>query len=261
MDPLARPLRLLLLLAAAAGVASARSVHAEEASPDPAPDDGAVTVLGTGLLRQSRAVIRACVEKVAAVAAGVEIATVRVEETLWGEAPPGDRVRVLTHEAGYFARISTDAVLFLEPMGGGRYACKGVVDLAGDDGPPKLAALRRCLEVEGLPAEKRAAALRSSPSARAMVMVTPEREVPGISASACAQPISRAWCQSIEYSSLSRRPKRSASHMSSPNKVSVPATNSGLRSICSISPPNSSPAAPTGIVPMTTHQARRASGV
>ena len=78
MDPLARPFRLLLLLAAAAGVASARSVHAEEASPDPAPDDGAVTVLGTGLLRQSRAVIRACVEKVAAVAAGVEIATVRV---------------------------------------------------------------------------------------------------------------------------------------------------------------------------------------
>jgi HEAT repeat protein len=120
-----------------------------------------VTVVGTGLLRQSRAVVRACVEKVAAVAAGVEIATVRVEETLWGEAPGGDRVRVLTHEAGYFARISTDAVLFLEPMGGGRYACRGVVDLAGDDGPSKLAALRRCLEVEALPAEKRAAALRA----------------------------------------------------------------------------------------------------
>ncbi len=37
--------------------------------------------------------------------------------------------------------------------------------------------------------EKRAAASRVSPSVRAIVIVTPEREVPGISASACAQPI------------------------------------------------------------------------
>ncbi|HEU4395226.1 MAG TPA: HEAT repeat domain-containing protein [Planctomycetota bacterium] len=162
MSPPPAPPRgaLLCLLAALGASVSGTSVHAQD-SAAAAPDDGAVTVVGTGLLRRSRAVVRACVEKVSTVSVGVEIATAKVEETLWGEAPPGDRVRVLTHEAGYFARVSPDAVLFLDPVGEGRYACRGVVDLIGDAGPAKLAALRRCLEIEALPPEKRGAALRA----------------------------------------------------------------------------------------------------
>ena len=49
--------------------------------------------------------------------------------------------------------------------------------------------------------ENRAAPSRVRPSVRAIVMVTPERDVPGISASACAQPISSASRQPTEYSS------------------------------------------------------------
>src|SRR5688572_16439407 len=162
LSSLHSPLRgaVLCLLAALGASVPAAPALAEDAGAA-APDDGRVTVVGTGLLRQSRAVVRACVEKVSTVSVGVEIATAKVEETLWGAPPEGDRVRVLTHEAGYFARVSPDAVLFLDPVGEGRYACRGVVDLAGDAGPSKLAALRRCFEIEALPPEKRGAALRA----------------------------------------------------------------------------------------------------
>ena len=151
----------LFFLAALSASVTAAPARAEDSGPAAVPDDGAVTVVGTGLLRQSRSVVRASLEKVSTVSVGVEIATAKVEETLWGDAPPGDRVRVLTHEAGYFARVSPDAVLFLDPVGEGRYACRGVVDLAGEAGPAKLAALRRCLEIEALPPEKRGTALRA----------------------------------------------------------------------------------------------------
>ncbi len=109
--------------------------------------------------------------------------------------------------------------------------------------------------------EKRAAASRVSPSVRAIVIVTPEREVPGISASACAQPIRIASRQPTEYSSRAARPKRSAIHMRAPKTASSVATATGLRSFSSISPPKARPTTPTGIVPITMHQARRASGV
>ena len=109
--------------------------------------------------------------------------------------------------------------------------------------------------------ENRAAPKRVSPSARPIVIVTPEREVPGISASACAQPISSASRQPTEYSSRRFAPSQSASHIRIPNTESVPATNSGLRSICSMKSLNSSPTMPTGTVPIRTHQASRPSAV
>ena len=40
--------------------------------------------------------------------------------------------------------------------------------------------------------ENRAAAFRVNPKAKPAVIVTPEREVPGISAMACAHPIKKA---------------------------------------------------------------------
>jgi len=127
-----------------------------------APDDGAVTVLGTGPLRESRAVVRAEVERVAASPSGVEIATVLVKETLWGEAAESPRLRLLTHEPGYFGRLSPEAVFFVDPVGASdRYAVRAVVELEGEAGKARLAALRRCLEVERLPAGDRAAALRA----------------------------------------------------------------------------------------------------
>ena len=54
--------------------------------------------------------------------------------------------------------------------------------------------------------EKRAAADRVSPNARPAVIVTPERDVPGISDSACAQPIITASRQPTLYSSRCWRP-------------------------------------------------------
>ena len=76
--------------------------------------------------------------------------------------------------------------------------------------------------------ENRAAPSRVRPSVRAIVIVTPEREVPGMSASACAQPISSASRQPTEYSSRSRRPKRSASHIRSPNSARVVGDRQGI---------------------------------
>ena len=48
--------------------------------------------------------------------------------------------------------------------------------------------------------EKRAAPERDRPSARPAVIVMPEREVPGMSASACAQPI-RSACGQLRLNS------------------------------------------------------------
>ncbi len=126
------------------------------------PDDGAVTVVGTGALRKARLVVRAFLEKVSMLELGVEMAVVRPAETLWGDAPKRETFRLMTNEPGYFARVSSDAVFFLTPTeGGGRYTCSAVVDLGGPDGEARLAALRRSLEVERRPREERPAAVRA----------------------------------------------------------------------------------------------------
>ena len=62
--------------------------------------------------------------------------------------------------------------------------------------------------------EKRAAASRDKPRNSPAVIVTPERDVPGTSASACAQPITTTSSQPIERSSRCCVPSRSAANSS-----------------------------------------------
>ncbi len=138
-----------------------RPVSGEGAAGD--PGDGAVTVIGTGALRRSKVVVRGALEKVSSLDFGVEMAAVRVEETLWGDAPGKDRIRILSNESGYFSRVSPEAVFFLDPMeGGGRYTCCAVVDGAGSEGAARVAAVRRSLEIERRPRAERAPALRAA---------------------------------------------------------------------------------------------------
>jgi hypothetical protein len=104
---------------------------------------------------------------------------------------------------------------------------------------------------------KRAAASRVSPSASATVIVMPERDVPGTSASAWPMPISRAWPMVRSVSWRLRLPKRSTRYNTMPNTASWNATMNGLRRFSSMKPLNSSPASPTGIVPMPRLNAMR----
>ncbi len=159
-SPAARPSP-ALLLAGMLLLASAPSALAEGGAS--APGDGAVTVLGTGPLRKARVVVRGVLEKVAALEFGVEVATIKVEETLWGESPGKDRIRILSNETGYFARVSPEAIYFVEPMeGGGRFTCHAVVDGVGAEGAARVAAVRRSLDIERRPAAERPAALRAA---------------------------------------------------------------------------------------------------
>ena len=79
--------------------------------------------------------------------------------------------------------------------------------------------------------EKRAEASRLNPIISPAVMVMPEREVPGISASAWATPMNSTSFQVRPCSSRARRPRRSAYHSNSPNRMVVVAiTNAERRS-------------------------------
>ncbi|MCK6481272.1 MAG: HEAT repeat domain-containing protein [Planctomycetes bacterium] len=133
--------------------------------PAGAQDEDAVTVIGTGTLRKSTLLVRASLERVSTLPYGVEMATLKVAEVLW-PAPRGERigpVQVLSGEPGYFARVTEDSLFFLRRLEGkARFECEGIVDLSDGDGPARLAAVRRSLEVEALPRELRAAALRRS---------------------------------------------------------------------------------------------------
>jgi hypothetical protein len=119
-------------------------------------------VIGTGALRSADLVVRGEVERVSRVDVGVEMAVLRIRESLWGDAGRRDSIRVLTNEQGYFSRVSSDAIYFLKGLEGeSRATCHGIVDLGGAEGPAKLAAVRRSLEVERRPAGERPAAVRA----------------------------------------------------------------------------------------------------
>ena len=75
--------------------------------------------------------------------------------------------------------------------------------------------------------EKRAAVVRFMPSASPAVMVMPERDVPGISAMACASPMRMASFQPIV--ARAPRPKRSASPSRMPKKMDVQASSVAWR--------------------------------
>ncbi|EDN65053.1 hypothetical protein BGP_6177 [Beggiatoa sp. PS] len=67
--------------------------------------------------------------------------------------------------------------------------------------------------------ENRAAAWRLNPSKSAVVIVMPERDVPGIRAKAWESPINKISCQVRVYSSRSRFPITSAHQSNKPNTI------------------------------------------
>ena len=160
-------LLLPLLLPSMALLALPCSASAFPSVPAPEEDDGAVTVLGTGVLRKSSSVVRATIERVSTLSLGIEVGTLRPREVLWGEEElRGDgaalhAVRLFSNEQGFLSRVSADAIFFLVPMeGADRYESAAIVDLSGAEGPARLDAVRRSLRIERLPASERAAALR-----------------------------------------------------------------------------------------------------
>jgi HEAT repeat protein len=155
------PARLPALLLAGALLAPPSAAAGDP--PPPAPSEAYLTVLGREHLGRCPLVLRGRLEKVQDLKMGAEIGVVALLETLWGRAPAKDRVSILTHEAGYFARVPPEAVFFLEPLADdARFACRGVVDVGGTDGPARLAAVRRSLRIEAMPAAEKGAALRAA---------------------------------------------------------------------------------------------------
>ncbi len=89
------------------------------------------------------------------------------------------------------------------------------------------------------------------------MIVAPERETPGISAMACANPSSTpsgtfSWCSSMRC-----LPTSSARPSSRPNTTSVVAMSHRLRAAVWICDSKTYPSRPIGIVPMITSQASR----
>jgi hypothetical protein len=106
----------------------------------------------------------------------------------------------------------------------------------------------------------RAAASRSKPIRRAAVMVMPDRDVPGLSASACAAPMNRA--SRMPMWSIVRVPRCwSAHHSRSPNPISDTAMIHGSPSTVSICSSNTAPTRAAGTVATTSSQAILPSGV
>ena len=101
--------------------------------------------------------------------------------------------------------------------------------------------------------EKRAALMRESPAARPAVMVTPERETPGTSASACANPRPSATPHPGRAVSRPGGRKRSAAHSRKPNTISITAWSGSERSACSAALSSSLPATAPGTVASASH--------
>src|SRR5689334_2537793 len=100
--------------------------------------------------------------------------------------------------------------------------------------------------------ENSVAACRDRPNSMPPIIVAPEREVPGISAKACAQPIFSASVQ--ESSSTLRmrtrsgllRCRRSAQRMTSAPAMNAPATGTGANRRALIAPAKASPSSAAG---------------
>ena len=105
----------------------------------------------------------------------------------------------------------------------------------------------------------RAASARRRPIASAATIVAPDRDTPGMSAIACAQPIQNASVIVSDRWGRSWAPIRSAAKKHSAPAASAIADTGTVRMCSSICALNSSPAMTAGIVPMTSSQIMRAS--
>ena len=108
--------------------------------------------------------------------------------------------------------------------------------------------------------DRRAAAGRAIPRTRAAVMVTPERDAPGISASAWPQPIHSACLKPISRIRVTYCGRRSASTIRIANSAPATAIRRGLRNDASTVSCSSSPSTPTGTEATTIISPSRAEG-
>src|SRR6266542_3655824 len=109
--------------------------------------------------------------------------------------------------------------------------------------------------------ENRAADSRVMPVARAAVIVTPDRETPGCSATAWAMPMTTVRRSVRPSSPWSWRARRSTAYRTTPKSASMIAISQGCPSFSSITSSNSAPTMAPGMVPTTRYQARRSSSV
>ncbi len=96
--------------------------------------------------------------------------------------------------------------------------------------------------------EKRAASRRSNPNAKAVVIVMPDRETPGMSAKPWLRPIAKAVCQERSGIFLSPLQSLSAKARTTPRRIKAHAINRGDRKTVSTLCSNRSPARAPGIV-------------
>ena len=108
--------------------------------------------------------------------------------------------------------------------------------------------------------DRRAAAGRAMPSTRAAVMVTPERDAPGISASAWPQPIHSACLKPISRIRVSYCGRRSAHTIRTANSAPATAMSRGSRNDASTVSCSSRPSTPTGSDATTIINPSRAEG-
>ena len=107
--------------------------------------------------------------------------------------------------------------------------------------------------------EKRAEAWRFIPSINAAVIVIPERDVPGIKAIACAQPMIATSLHLISSKIRVRLPLASDHQSNRPKPMVVAAMTKVERRLASIKSFANKPTRPAGIVPSNTPQASFAS--
>ena len=103
----------------------------------------------------------------------------------------------------------------------------------------------------GIPIKKliRAAASRLKPSRSPALIVAPERLIPGMSASACARPMTTPSSAAMPVSGRCSDCARSATQSSAAPASTATATTSGVRTLVSRKSPAKSPKMTAGIVP------------
>ena len=89
----------------------------------------------------------------------------------------------------------------------------------------------------------------------------PERETPGIRATACASPTNNALNGPNRDTRAGRMPQSSAATSTALNRISIVATQTGSRIFSSTVSSKKKPRMPAGIVPMTISQASRESSL
>lgn len=120
-----------------------------DAGEDP---DGPVTHLGRTVLRSSHKMVVARVVSILPTPTATEVARIEEEELLWGPAEPDDRpYPVLCGAVGLSPRAGRRALFLLRLLPRGEYEAFEVAPLDDADGPARLQAFRKFLEIEALP--------------------------------------------------------------------------------------------------------------